>query len=512
MIDSLIAEKFNIEKIKLIDAVLKKEEGVLYLSFLTSERLNDDTQKDILLFCKEKLKVNVALKFKHSIYDEEAVIYLIKNFLRQEFPNFYDMLEANDLTIETKENETELTFSFMDEVKKILENNNFKQSLIEKLNDNYFEKFNIFIKEKQIDNEALILEEIERRREQITAPRKEENIIRMKVEGVDALIGAPIKTAPVALSCVKTATEEVHVCGKVRFFNKKTYNKKLKDGGVEQKEFFTFVLDDGTGKINCTYFPTKATLPKMEKIVDDTNLVMLGGVELFNDRLSFRPKEISFCLSFEPIQKKIEYKPVPEKYSTVFPEEFKKEKQLNLLGEDVDEGSAVSNYLRDNKFVVFDLETTGLNPEHDEIIEVGACLVENGEITKTFETLVRPSFSIPLEATKVNHIDDEMVKDSPTYDMVVADFYKFCDGSIMVAYNASFDKSFIDFHSEKLFYKFNNKVVDAMIVAQNKLKGLKNYKLKTVLERLGITNEGAHRAVHDAIATAKAFIAMSKDD
>ena len=512
MIDSLIKEKFNIGKIKLISAVLKKEDGVLYLTFLTSDRLNDDMQKDILLFCKEKLKTNIALKFKHSIYDEEAVIYQVKTFLKQSFPNLLEMLDSDDIKITQKGEEVELSFLVIDDIKRILENNKFAFKLTEKLGENYFEKFSVVLNEKQLNNEDLILEEMERKRLSVVPLAKEENVIRMKVEDVASLIGCTIKTAPVAISCIKKPTEEVHICGKVRFFNKKTYNKKLKNGETEQKEFFTFVVDDGTGKINCTYFPTKATLPKMEKITDDVNLVLLGSVELFNERLSFRPKDISFCLSFEPIQKKVEYKQVAENYVTIFPEEFKKEKQLNLLGEDIINSEIISNYLRDNKFVVFDLETTGLNPERDEIIEIGACLVENGEITQTFETLIKPSFPIPAEATKVNHIDDEMVKDSPTYEDVVSDFFKFCSGCVMVAYNAGFDKSFIDFHSEKLFYKFSNKVVDAMIVAQNKLKGLKNYKLKTVLEKLGIINEGAHRAVHDAIATAKAFIEMSKEE
>ena len=512
MIDTLISEKFNIEKIKLISAVLKKEDGVLYLTFLTAERMDDDLQKEILLFCKEKFKVNLAVKFKHSIFDVDAVVYLVKNFIKQNYSNVFEILEKDDLAVINQPDVVNINIRIVDDLKRILEKNGFAEQLKNLLAENYFEKFNVNLVEKQINNEDLILEELERKKLlAVSTPERKENVVRMKVEGVDSLIGETIKTAPVALSCVKKPTEEVHVCGKVRFFNKKTYNKKLKTGGTEEREFFTFVLDDGTGKINCTYFPTKATLPKMEKITDDTNLVCCGAVELFNDRLSFRPKDFSLCLSFEPIQKKVEYKSVPEAYSVVFPEEFKRTKQLNLLGEDISENEFVSDYLKNNKFVVFDLETTGLNFERDEIIEIGACLVENGEITKTFETLIRPSFPIPLEATKVNHIDDEMVADCPSFEDVVGDFYKFCEGSVMVAYNAGFDKSFIDFYAEKCFYKFNNKVVDAMIVAQNKLKGLKNYKLKTVLEKLGIVNEDAHRAVHDAIATAKAFVAMENN-
>ena len=116
---------------------------------------------------------------------------------------------------------------------------------------------------------------------------------------------------------------------------------------------------------------------------------------------------------------------------------------------------------------------------------------------------------IPEEATKINNITNEMVENCPSFDEVIGDFYKFCNGCVMVAYNAGFDKGFIDYYAEKCRYKFTNKVIDAMMVAKDQLKGLKSYKLKTVLEKLGIVNEGAHRAVHDAIATAKAFIVLS---
>ena len=103
-----------------------------------------------------------------------------------------------------------------------------------------------------------------------------------------------------------------------------------------------------------------------------------------------------------------------------------------------------------------------------------------------------------------------MVENCPSFKDVCGDFYKFAHGSVLVAYNAEFDKGFIDFHAGKLLYKFDNDVIDAMAVAKMMFKGLANYKLVTVLNKMGIVNEGAHRAVHDAIATAKAFLVLSK--
>lgn len=509
MIEEKIKEKFNIKNLKLIDAVLKKEDKVCYLSFLVDCVLDEQTKTGINKFCEEFLNSKVRASFKRAIFDSEAVIYIVRNLLKEKYPNIFQMLDANDISLCEKNEEIVINIKVFDEMKGLAEKNGLKSSIINKLSNCYFEKFNVELLEKKINNLEIIIDEMERGRETARLEKKQAEPIRVKVDEISLLIGEEIHEVPIALSFVKKPTDEVCVAGKVCFFNKKTFKKKQKNGEIEEKPFYTFMLDDSTAKINCTFFPTKQTLPKMEKIVNGTNLVCTGSVELFNEKLSFRPKNISLCVSFEPIQKKIEYLGVPEKYNTVLPLQFANSKQLNLLGEDVSK-TTESEYLKNNKVVVFDLETTGLYFDRDEIIEIGACKIEDGVITQTFETLIKPNILIPEEATKVNNITNEMVANSPCFEEVVGDFYKFCEGCVLVAYNAGFDKGFIDYYGEKCRYKFGHKVVDAMIVAKEQLKGLKNYKLKTVLEKLQIVNEGAHRAVHDAIATAKAFIVLAE--
>ena len=143
-----------------------------------------------------------------------------------------------------------------------------------------------------------------------------------------------------------------------------------------------------------------------------------------------------------------------------------------------------------------------------EIIEIGACKVVDGRIDETFSTFIKPSKHIPREITELTGITDDMVKDAPTINYAMPDFYKFCDGATLVAHNIGFDISFIHNMSKKLSYNFYHKNMDTLQMSKDKLRGLKNYKLGTVVDRLGIVLDNAHRAINDATATAKVFIKL----
>ena len=106
--------------------------------------------------------------------------------------------------------------------------------------------------------------------------------------------------------------------------------------------------------------------------------------------------------------------------------------------------------------MVFDLETTGLNHEDCQIVEIGAVKIENGKITKKFSTFVDPEAEIPLDATRIHGITDAMVMGAPKVDVALADFYKFCEGSTIVAYNIDFDYKFINYYGRKSGLNFNH--------------------------------------------------------
>ena len=108
------------------------------------------------------------------------------------------------------------------------------------------------------------------------------------------------------------------------------------------------------------------------------------------------------------------------------------------------EGYLVDDCLHD-EYIVFDIETTGLNPNTEKITEIGACRVRGGKVVEKFHTMVNPQKPIPEEISRLTGITDDMVKDAPLIDSVLADFIDFCGSyPTLVAHNAKFDCSFID--------------------------------------------------------------------
>ena len=158
-------------------------------------------------------------------------------------------------------------------------------------------------------------------------------------------------------------------------------------------------------------------------------------------------------------------------------------------------------------YVVFDLETTGLDAENDRIVEIGAVRVAGGQITdQTFQQLIDPKIKMPKEASAVNHITDDMLKGQPYIKPVLADFLRFVDDDILVAHNGGFDAAFLDNACARVGLEAPKKYFDTMRLSVY-WKKLKNRKLETFLKAAGIENDGAHRALSDATATAKLCIA-----
>ncbi len=159
----------------------------------------------------------------------------------------------------------------------------------------------------------------------------------------------------------------------------------------------------------------------------------------------------------------------------------------------------------DEKFVVFDLETTGFSPEKNRIIEIGAVKVENGKITDRFSTFVNPEVPIPFRIEELTSINDEMVLDAPTIDKILPEFLEFCKDCVMVAHNASFDMSFIAANCAALGLPCDKTVVDTVAMARVLLPALNRFKLDTVAKAVGVPLGHHHRAVDDAACTAEIF-------
>lgn len=161
----------------------------------------------------------------------------------------------------------------------------------------------------------------------------------------------------------------------------------------------------------------------------------------------------------------------------------------------------------DDTYVVFDIETTGLSKEKEMITEIGAVKVADGKIIDRFSTFVNPQRPISAEITKLTGITDDMVKDAPTIENVLPEFLKFCEDTVLVAHNASFDTGFIRIAAERAgLGELHHTIVDTLELSRALLPELNKHKLDIVCEHLGVTLNGHHRAVNDAEATAEVFI------
>ena len=160
----------------------------------------------------------------------------------------------------------------------------------------------------------------------------------------------------------------------------------------------------------------------------------------------------------------------------------------------------------DTTTVVFDLETTGFDPNKNHIIEIGAVKVENGKIIDRMDLFVNPGVPIPYRITQLTSIDDSMVMDADGIEVVLPQFLEFVGDSVLVAHNAEFDYNFVENKARALQIPFRRTVVDTVALSRLLLPKLHRFKLDTVAKELKIELLHHHRAVDDAEATARIYL------
>ncbi|MBR2391510.1 MAG: ribonuclease H-like domain-containing protein [Clostridia bacterium] len=278
-----------------------------------------------------------------------------------------------------------------------------------------------------------------------------------------------------------------------------------------QRKLYKFTLEDFTGKMECVFFSNKETQAKAEKLDVGSIISVRGNLEedKFSKGVVMSVKEISYCSLPENFEEYIEWKKEKPFYEYVEPEKvviYRQDDLMSFANEDV-----VCDYLKNNTFVCFDFETTGLNyGEGDRIIEIGAVKIENGVITEKFMTYVDPEKPIPAKASEISGIVDSDVAGAPKDYEALQDFYKFTRGAILTGYNIiGFDMLFLRGQGKTCRWNFDNEVIDTYKLAQKYVHGVRNYKLGTIAEKLGVLLENAHRAVFDALATAEVFLKLA---
>ena len=172
--------------------------------------------------------------------------------------------------------------------------------------------------------------------------------------------------------------------------------------------------------------------------------------------------------------------------------------------------NASSSHIFQETYTVFDIETTGLDPYKDKIIEIAAVKMKGNEIIDRFSELVNPEIPIPAEITKLTSITDEMVANSGNISEVLPKFIKFADGTILVAHNAKFDIGFVKQKALEEKLEFHLGFIDTLVLSRILIPEIRKFGLSSLVSYFNIELPNHHRATDDAEATAKVFLRLAE--
>lgn len=540
LINSLNDYTNNEYKFMLKSALLKKDADfcVIEIFYKDGMLLSAEAKQNIISKAIEILpkQFKYDFKFIKNFISEERISDDFVKFMEKTFPSVSYKLESVKLE--------DLRFL----IKTKIDNNSYehaKQKKFVETVQNYFKKlYEDYDFACEISKDEVYVEDQTELLKQSYVEEEVDIFAKRKIEVTDIVQIVGEQFEPVADYIVdKTVPEEsVVVCGKIKLIKdivlKPRTRRKQEDEQAEnaeeqteevsaepveveqqepaettgyQRKMYKWTLEDFTGSIGCVFFSNKENQSKLEKLDVGSVIVIRGKLEedKFSKGVSLMVKDIAYCSLPEKFEEYIEYKKEKPFYEWVEPEPvvvYRQDTLMNFANSD-----ECCEYLKGKTFVCFDFETTGLHFETgDKIVEIGAVKIVDGKITEKFMCFVDPEKHIPAEASAISGIVDEDVAGAPKDYEALQDFYKFTRGAILTGYNIiNFDMVFLKGQGKNCRWNFDNEVVDTFKLAQKFVHGVKNYKLGTIAEKLGVVLDNAHRAVFDALATAEVFIKLA---
>jgi DNA polymerase-3 subunit epsilon len=174
-------------------------------------------------------------------------------------------------------------------------------------------------------------------------------------------------------------------------------------------------------------------------------------------------------------------------------------------------GAEAARRLTELDYVVFDCETTGLEPGRgDEIVAIGAVRIHQGRVMhgETFELLANPERPIPALASSIHGIHDDDVADAPPADEAVRRFHAFAGDAVLVGFNIAFDMRFLQLKQRRAGVRFDNPTLDALLLSILLHDHTGEHTLEGVARRLGVGVGGRHTALGDSLTTAEIMIQL----
>ena len=483
---------------------------------ITDDQFSDEDKKIIEEFCRSQVPETFSLKiaFVKNRLNKEAILKQVINFISARYHTLIGQYDAGMTEIEIDgEQKIVIDLYMSSPVVHYCENSGFKDKLAkfiyaQNCTDKVVVRINV---SKQIDAEEIL--------------EDRENVHYVDIGEIDIIgdyhyyIGKDIGRKPRYIDKYKKEMDGVCVCGTVRELKRINIVDKTSPDRRVKKVLFKFVIDDSTGSMDCLYF---ARIRKskdrnsefatcLDGLKDGDDVVIFGNYRNseYSGKNELTVVKLALCrINYENLQQrrenikkanKIKVFNYPKKYEVDISENL-----FDLVGH--------CDYIMNNKFVVFDLETTGTNTDADDIIEIGAVKLEEGRITEFYNTLIDPNRHIPEGASAVNHIYDDDVKNAPYIEDVLEYFIEYCRGYKLIAHNGNgFDFKIIKRCCDNAGIAFNNELIDSLTEARRILKHLRHHSLNALRNHYHIVNHTAHRAYDHAEATAKVFVKMMDD-
>jgi DNA polymerase III epsilon subunit family exonuclease len=448
--------------------------------------------------------MDTTITLRASHFDENLFVSQLFDILKL-YPSIAPFVNKGNIVIASKSEQSILvTIALQSEIEQYANSVNLVGTLKQKLYFLYTQEFDIKLKsielsdteKKQIEQSRLAKSSVH----QIFL-EDEQRGRSISVTDLNILIGKQIEQDAMYIADSKVPLSNAILCGTLVQWDSLT--------SKNDRKFFKFELQDFTGVIKGVLFGSEKTMEQVQKLKKGDTVAMRGNVELdtFNGggAVQFMPKDISFCKMPTDFKLNRARMQVPEYYQNIFPIQFVEIFQDNFLMDNV---KLLHKDIMDTEYVVFDFETTGLDEKQNTIIEIGAVKIKEGKLIQTFETLIDPRTALTQPIIEITGLTDDMLNGKPLLNDVLPDFFKFCDKCTLVAHNIDFDNKFLQHHAKNINIYFDHAKLDTLNIAKSKVKGVKNYKLETLCQKFGIVNSQAHRALSDAISTAKLFLAM----
>ena len=161
--------------------------------------------------------------------------------------------------------------------------------------------------------------------------------------------------------------------------------------------------------------------------------------------------------------------------------------------------------MKDRKYAIVDVETTGGKASYDRIIEIAIIVTDGIAILSEYQSLVYPERSIPYHITEITGIDNKMVENAPKFFEIAKKVIEHTEGCIFVAHNVRFDYNFIKEEFKSLGYPFNRKRLCTVKLSRSTRPGLRSYGLDNLINHYGLRMANRHRAYDDTYATYQIF-------